>query len=146
MHLGAYLSSPQDLARFNYTEQDLFKGVVDQRWRELMRFQIQRTRQVYAKAEKGISRLSPDARWPVGGADALQSDFDVIERNHYDVPPTCLRTAYARYGLYRLFAIAGALTIGVRVRGQEEKKIRRTRKILPCLPQLLIASPHNLLS
>jgi len=39
----------------------------------------------FAKAEKGISRLSPDARWPVGGADALQSDFDVIERNHYDV-------------------------------------------------------------
>jgi phytoene synthase len=76
----------QDLARFNYTEQDLFKGVVDQRWRELMRFQIQRTRQVYAKAEKGISRLSPDARWPVWAALMLYSQIlDVIERNQYDV-------------------------------------------------------------
>jgi len=38
----------------------------------------------------------PDARWPVGGADALQSDFDVIERNHYDVfRQRAYATAYA---------------------------------------------------
>jgi len=83
MHLGAYLSSTRlSAVQPTLSKQDLFKGVVDQRWRELMRFQIQRTRQVWR--QKGISRLSPDAR-PVGGADALQSDFDVIERNHYDV-------------------------------------------------------------
>ncbi len=76
----------EDLARFNYTEQDLLLGVVEERWRELMRFQIQRTRQVYAKAEKGISNLSPDARWPVWAALMLYSQIlDVIERNQYDV-------------------------------------------------------------
>jgi len=76
----------EDLARFNYTEQDLFKGVVDQRWRELMQFQIQRTRQVYAKAEKGISYLSPDARWPVWAATMFYSQIlERIERNQYDV-------------------------------------------------------------
>ena len=76
----------EDLARFNYTEQDLLKGVVDERWEELMRFQIQRTRQVYARAEKGISKLSPDARLPVWAAQMLYSQIlDVIERNQYDV-------------------------------------------------------------
>ncbi len=76
----------EDLAKFNYTEQDLFKGVVDDRWRELMQFQIRRTREVYAKAEKGISYLAPDARLPVWTALILYSQIlDKIERNHYDV-------------------------------------------------------------
>ncbi|MEC4818681.1 MAG: phytoene synthase [Scytonema sp. PMC 1069.18] len=76
----------EDLARFNYTEQDLFKGVVDERWRNLMRFQIQRTRQFYAKAEMGISYLSADARLPVWAALIHYSRIlKVIERNDYDV-------------------------------------------------------------
>lgn len=76
----------EDLAKFNYTEQDLFKGVVDDRWQGLMQFQIRRTREVYAKAEKGISYLAPDARLPVWTALILYSQIlDKIERNHYDV-------------------------------------------------------------
>lgn len=76
----------EDLAKFNYTEQDLLKGVVDDRWRELMQFQIRRTREFYAKAEKGISYLAPDARLPVWTALILYSQIlDKIERNQYDV-------------------------------------------------------------
>lgn len=76
----------EDLERFNYTEQDLFKGVVDERWRELMRFQIKRTRQFYDQAAKGISHLAPDARLPVWAATLFYSQIlDVIERNQYDV-------------------------------------------------------------
>jgi 15-cis-phytoene synthase len=76
----------EDLARFNYTEQDLFKGVVDERWRALMRFQIARTRKFYAKAEKGISHLSADARWSVWAALMHYSRIlSVIERNDYHV-------------------------------------------------------------
>ncbi|NWF58085.1 MAG: phytoene synthase [Fischerella sp.] len=76
----------EDLARFNYTEQDLFKGVVDDRWRSLMRFQIARTRQFYSQAEKGISYLSPDARLPVWAALMHYSRIlEKIERNNYDV-------------------------------------------------------------
>lgn len=75
-----------ELALFNYTEEDLMKGVVDDRWRELMRFQIQRTRKYYAQAERGITALSPDARWPVWSALMLYSKIlDAIERNNYDV-------------------------------------------------------------
>lgn len=76
----------EDLALFNYTEDDLFKGVVDERWRELMKFQIQRARKFYAEAETGISALSPDARWPVWAALMLYRQIlDAIERNEYDV-------------------------------------------------------------
>nr|WP_290221713.1 phytoene synthase [Trichocoleus desertorum] len=76
----------EDLALFNYTEQDLFNGVVDERWRELMRFQIQRARKFYTQAERGISRLSSDARWPVWAATGLYSQIlNAIESNQYDV-------------------------------------------------------------
>jgi phytoene synthase len=76
----------EELAKFNYTEQDLLKGVVDQRWRELMRFQIQRARQVYAKAEKGINYLSCDSRWAVWAVRMFYSEIlGQIEQNHYDV-------------------------------------------------------------
>ena len=76
----------EDLERFNYTEKDLIKGVVDDRWRSIMRFQIQRARKFYVEAEKGISQLSPDARFPVWSALLLYSQIlDAIERNQYDV-------------------------------------------------------------
>lgn len=76
----------EELALFNYTEADLLNGVVDHRWRELMQFQIQRARKIYAEAERGISVLSPDARWPVWAALMLYSQIlDVIEQNQYDV-------------------------------------------------------------
>ncbi|KZL47982.1 phytoene synthase [Nodularia spumigena CENA596] len=76
----------EDLARFNYTEEDLFKGVVDDRWRSLMRFQISRARQFYTKAERGITYLSGDARWPVWAALMHYSRIlSIIERNDYNV-------------------------------------------------------------
>ena len=76
----------EDLDRFNYTETDLFKGIIDDRWRELMRFQIKRARQYYKDAERGIRILSKDSRWPVWAALMLyQGILDVIEANDYDV-------------------------------------------------------------
>ncbi len=76
----------EDLSLFDYTEADLINGVIDGRWRELMRFQIQRARKFYAEAESGICRLSPDARWPVWTALMLYRQIlDEIERNQYDV-------------------------------------------------------------
>jgi phytoene synthase len=74
----------EDLRAFNYTEEDLCKGIIDERWRALMQFQIQRARHYYNQAEKGISYL--DARLPVWTALMLyQGILDAIERNHYDV-------------------------------------------------------------
>lgn len=76
----------EDLALFDYTEDDLMQGVIDDRWRALMKFQIQRAHKFYTEAEKGINLLSSDARWPVWSALALyRKILDVIERNNYDV-------------------------------------------------------------
>ncbi|PSN19869.1 phytoene synthase [filamentous cyanobacterium CCP5] len=76
----------EDLERFNYTETDLIQGVIDSRWRDLMQFQIQRARTFYRVAEKGIGRLSEDARWPVWSALILyRKILEVIEENQYDV-------------------------------------------------------------
>ncbi|NET36663.1 MAG: phytoene synthase [Cyanothece sp. SIO1E1] len=76
----------EELALFNLTDKDVLNGVVDDRWRELMRFQIQRARKFYAKSEQGITALSPDARWPVWTALMLyRKILDMIERNQYDV-------------------------------------------------------------
>ena len=75
-----------ELALFNYTEQDLMNQVVNDNWRALMKFQIQRARKYYQQAESGISRLSPDVRWPVWAALLIyQQILDSIERNDYDV-------------------------------------------------------------
>lgn len=76
----------EDLALFNYSEEELFKGIIDDRWRALMQFQIQRARKYYDLAAKGISYLIPDSRWPVWAALMLyQGILDAIERNQYDV-------------------------------------------------------------
>ncbi|HEY9887080.1 MAG TPA: squalene/phytoene synthase family protein, partial [Candidatus Obscuribacterales bacterium] len=76
----------EDLALFDYTEADLLNGVIDDRWRALMQFEIQRARKFYQEAERGISQLSADARWPVWAAQVLYSKIlNVIERNDYDV-------------------------------------------------------------
>ncbi len=80
-----YLPS-EDLKKFNYSEQDLFEYVVDRRWIALMDFEIQRARDLYAKAESGISSLQRDARWPVWASLMLYRQIlNAIERNHYQV-------------------------------------------------------------
>lgn len=76
----------QDLQAFDYSEQDLFNGVVDRRWKALMRFQIKRARDYYQQAEAGIRYLIRDSRLPVWASLMLyQGILDAIEQNDYDV-------------------------------------------------------------
>jgi 15-cis-phytoene synthase len=76
----------EDLEKFNYTQKDLLEGVINERWCNLMRFEIKRARQYYRDAERGIRFLCQDSRWPVWAALMLyQSILNVIEANNYDV-------------------------------------------------------------
>ena len=76
----------EDLDLFKYSEADLMNGVIDDRWQDLMKFQIQRARKFYNQAENGIRCLSRDARWPVWAALMLYRQIlDEIERNKYNV-------------------------------------------------------------
>ena len=75
-----------ELARFGYSEAELMAGVVNDNWRALMRFQLERAREWFARSESGVRWLAPDARWPVWASLRLyRGILDVIEQHGYDV-------------------------------------------------------------
>lgn len=78
---------PQDeLAEFGLTEDDIDEGVVTEKWRNFMRFQIERNRQLYAEAWPGIGMLNKDGRFAIAAAAGLyRAILDDIENNDYDV-------------------------------------------------------------
>ncbi len=76
----------EDLQRFGYSEAELLAGVVNDNWRELMRFQLERARHWFSRSEAGVRWLSADARWPVWTSLRLyRGILAVIERHDYDV-------------------------------------------------------------
>ncbi|MDW8395691.1 MAG: squalene/phytoene synthase family protein [Anaerolineae bacterium] len=76
----------EDMRRFGYTEEDLAAGVIDDRFRALMRFEIARARELYARSLPAIAALKPDGRLAVAAAAMLYRDIlDKIEENDYDV-------------------------------------------------------------
>jgi len=74
-----------DLARFGLSDADIARGIVDERWRALMRFEIARNRQLYAEAMPGIRLLHRDGRLAVTAAAelyrAILSDIDAHDYN-----------------------------------------------------------------
>jgi phytoene synthase len=75
-----------ELAHFGYSEAELMAGVVNDNWRALMRFQLERARDWFARSESGVRWLAPDARWPVWASLRLyRGILDVIEQHGYDV-------------------------------------------------------------
>lgn len=54
---------PQDeLRRFGCSEEDLARGIVDESFREMMRFQVERAREHFESGRKLVPLLAPDAR------------------------------------------------------------------------------------
>ena len=75
-----------DIAKFNYSEEELLKGKINKQWKALMNFQLTRAREWFQKSEDGIKWLSSDARWPVWTSLRLyRGILDSIERLDYDV-------------------------------------------------------------
>ena len=84
--MGRIYLPAEDLERFGYPERAIFDGVVDEAFVEMMRFQIDRVRALYAEAEPGIALLSPESRYTVKLALSLYSRIlRAIELNRYDV-------------------------------------------------------------
>jgi phytoene synthase len=76
----------EDMARFGYSEAELLAGTVNEAWKALMAFQLERARAWFARSEAGVRWLSADARWPVWTSLRLyRGILDVIERHDYDV-------------------------------------------------------------
>ncbi len=76
----------EDLERFGYTEKDLAAGVMDERFVELMRFEIGRARKLYEVADEGMQYIPRGRRYPVMVARELYAAIlDRIEVQSYDV-------------------------------------------------------------
>lgn len=76
----------EELANFGLKEIDLWRGVVTENWRAFMRFQLERTRQLYDEAWPGIGLLGKGGRWATAAAaDLYRGILADIERHDYDV-------------------------------------------------------------
>lgn len=77
---------PRDeLARFGLTDADVLNHVCDDRFRELMRFQIERAHRLYDESWHGIALLHPDSRLAVGAAATIyRGILDKLAAANYD--------------------------------------------------------------
>lgn len=108
---------PQDeLSHFGVSEDQLAEGRVDDAFRALMRFQIDRSRQAYAESEQGVpSLIGATSRLTVRVMGRLYGGIlDEIERLDYDVFRTRARVSTPRK--LRLLAGCQQATIGEHLR------------------------------
>ena len=85
-HRGRIYLPQADIEKFNYSEEELLKGKINNQWKALMNFQLTRAREWFQKSEDGIKWLSSDARWPVWTSLRLyRGILNSIERLDYDV-------------------------------------------------------------
>ena len=76
----------EDLRRFGLKEGDIDAGIVNDRWRGFMRFQIERTRQLYDEAWPGIALLHADGHFAIAAAaETYRALLADIEAHDYDV-------------------------------------------------------------
>ena len=75
-----------ELAAYGLDESDIARGIVTDQWRNFMRFQIARTRQLYQEAWPGINLLQKDGRFAIAvAADVYRAILDDIEAHDYDI-------------------------------------------------------------
>ncbi len=75
-----------EMTAFGLSEVDLDKGVVHDRWRAFLRFQIARNHHLYDEANPGIALLNKDGRLAVAAASNLyRAILRDIETHDYDV-------------------------------------------------------------
>jgi len=76
----------EDLLFHGISETDIELGNVTNRWRQLMKFQIDRTRQLYAESWQGLKLLEREGQLAIGAASVFyQGILDDIEKNDYNV-------------------------------------------------------------
>jgi 15-cis-phytoene synthase len=87
---GRFYLPQADLAHFDLSEAEIAKatatGVVTERWRDFMRYQIERNRRLYQEALPGIQLLATDGRFAIAAAaDLYSAILTDIEANDYNV-------------------------------------------------------------
>jgi len=75
----------EDLERFGVSEQQVIDGIVDDKYKALLDFEMDRAEQYYAKAAEGIPMLAPEARLAVASSlKVYKGILDKIKVNQYD--------------------------------------------------------------
>ena len=76
----------EDLLFHGISETDIEMGQVTPRWRQFMKFQIDRARQLYKESWEGVKMLDREGRLAIGAASVFyQGILDDIEKNDYNV-------------------------------------------------------------
>ena len=85
--LGRIYLPAEDLARFGYTEPELMAGVVNEPFRQLMRFEVDRARGLYRAGAAGLVHLADDgSRFTASAMGVIYAGIlSAIERQRYDV-------------------------------------------------------------
>ncbi|HMS40265.1 MAG TPA: squalene/phytoene synthase family protein [Pyrinomonadaceae bacterium] len=84
--IGRIYLPQEDLQRFEISEEQIFANKFDGKFREMMKFQIERARNYYAEGEKGIALLEKDSRFTVLLASRIYARIlGEIERQDYDI-------------------------------------------------------------
>ena len=76
----------EELAFYGIREQDIAECQITDQWRQFMKFQIDRTRQLYEASWEGVKMLEREGQFAIGAASVFyQGILDEIEKNDYDV-------------------------------------------------------------
>jgi len=76
----------EELAFHGIQESDIAAGRISDNWRQFMKFQIDRTRQLYVESWAGIKMLEREGQLAIGAASVFYQDIlDKIEQSDYDV-------------------------------------------------------------
>jgi phytoene synthase len=76
----------EELVFYGIREEDIAAGRLTENWRQFMKFQIDRTRQLYTESWQGVKLLEREGQLAIGAASVFyQGILDEIERNDYDV-------------------------------------------------------------
>jgi len=76
----------EELVLYGLTEADIAEGHVTEDWRQFMKFQIKRTRQLYQESWAGVKMLEREGQLAIGAASSLyEGILKDIEEHDYDV-------------------------------------------------------------
>jgi len=76
----------EELVFYGIREKDISERRVTDNWRQFMKFQIERTRQLYEESWEGVKMLEREGQFAIGAASVFyQGILDEIEKHDYDV-------------------------------------------------------------
>lgn len=76
----------EELIFYGIRESEIAEGRITDNWRQFMKFQIERTRQLYAEAWTGVKMLEREGQLAIGAASVFyQGILDDIEKHDYNV-------------------------------------------------------------